>query len=458
MQQGLGLQIAAKQQLKISTQLVATMETLAASTEELREKIKNEAEKNPVLKITERTPSYSDFSDRYIASSGKRDNYSDSEPYDPDDSRHNWIEGVVTRSESLEEHLMKQLGETDIDERTREAAEILITSLDKNGFFLSSPLLILPERLWDRKDAALSILHTMDPSGIGAMDWRESLILQAKDKGLKGKELEIFSDLVFDELESLRQGKIAIIAKRLKTDEGEIIALSDFLKTLTPFPGREYSSDWDQYAIPEISIRKEEDGKLRLRITQDALPSVELDPEYTEMLSELKKSGNGDDKEASRFLKEQVASAESLISQLEARTTALEKLGALLMDKQRDFFLYGPLQLKGLTMKEAAEIIGVHEATVSRIASSKYIDTDWGIYPIRSLFSSSVESSDGQNISKNAVKEMIKKIIEENTAGKALSDQKISDILKEQGITAARRTVSKYRKELNIDSSFERAK
>ena len=458
MQQGLGLQIAAKQQLKISTQLVATMETLAASTEELREKIRNEAEKNPVLKITERTPSYSDFSDRYIASSGKRDNYSDSEPYDPDDSRHNWIEGVVTRSESLEEHLMKQLGETDIDERTREAAEILITSLDKNGFFLSSPLLILPERLWDRKDAALSILHTMDPSGIGAMDWRESLILQAKDKGLKGKELEIFSDLVFDELESLRQGKIAIIAKRLKTDEGEIIALSDFLKTLTPFPGREYSSDWDQYAIPEISIRKEEDGKLRLRITQDALPSVELDPEYTEMLSELKKSGNGDDKEASRFLKEQVASAESLISQLEARTTALEKLGALLMDKQRDFFLYGPLHLKGLTMKEAAEIIGVHEATVSRIASSKYIDTDWGIYPIRSLFSSSVESSDGQNISKNAVKEMIKKIIEENTAGKALSDQKISDILKEQGITAARRTVSKYRKELNIDSSFERAK
>ncbi len=458
MQQGLGLQIAAKQQLKISTQLVATMETLAASTEELREKIKNEAEKNPVLKITERTPSYSDFSDRYIASSGKRDNYSDSEPYDPDDSRHNWIEGVVTRSESLEEHLMKQLGETDIDERTREAAEILITSLDKNGFFLSSPLLILPERLWDRKDAALSILHTMDPSGIGAMDWRESLILQAKDKGLKGKELEIFSDLVFDELESLRQGKIAIIAKRLKTDEGEIIALSDFLKTLTPFPGREYSSDWDQYAIPEISIRKEEDGKLRLRITQDALPSVELDPEYTEMLSELKKSGNGDDKEASRFLKEKVASAESLISQLEARTTALEKLGALLMDKQRDFFLYGPLHLKGLTMKEAAEIIGVHEATVSRIASSKYIDTDWGIYPIRSLFSSSVESSDGQNISKNAVKEMIKKIIEENTAGKALSDQKISDILKEQGITAARRTVSKYRKELNIDSSFERAK
>ena len=455
MQQGLGLQIAAKQQLKISTQLVATMETLAASNEELREKIKKEAETNPVIKVIEKTPSYSEFSDRYIASSGKRDDYSDTEPYDPDDSRHNWIEGMVSGGESLEEHLLKQLGEIDTDDRTREAAEIIITALDKNGFMTASPLMILPEKLWDRQEDALTIIQAMDPAGVGASDWRESLILQAKDKGLKGKELKIFSELVLDCLDNLRQGKTAAIAKQLRTDEEEILALSDFLKTLTPFPGREYSSEWDQYITPDISIKKEGDV-LRLRINSDALPSVELDPEYTEMLSELKK--DGDNKDASKFLKEKISSAESLIAQLEARTTALEKLGAMLMDKQKDFFLYGPLHLKGLTMKEAAEIIGVHEATVSRIANSKYIDTDWGIYPIRSLFSNTVESADGQNISKNAVKEIIRKIISENETGKPLSDQKISDILKERGITAARRTVSKYRKELNIDSSFERGK
>lgn len=455
MQQGLGLQIAAKQQLKISTQLVATMETLAACNEELREKIKKEAETNPVIKVIEKTPSYSEFSDRYIASSGKRDDYSDTEPYDPDDSRHNWIEGMVSGGESLEEHLLKQLGEIDTDDRTREAAEIIITALDKNGFLPASPLMILPEKLWDRQEDALAIIQAMDPAGVGASDWRESLILQAKDKGLKGKELKIFSELVLDCLDNLRQGKTAAIAKQLRTDEEEILALSDFLKTLTPFPGREYSSEWDQYITPDISIKKEGEV-LRLRINSDALPSVELDPEYTEMLSELKK--DGDNKDASRFLKEKISSAESLIAQLEARTTALEKLGAMLMDKQKDFFLYGPLHLKGLTMKEAAEIIGVHEATVSRIANSKYIDTDWGIYPIRSLFSNTVESADGQNISKNAVKEMIRKIISENETGKPLSDQKISDILKERGITAARRTVSKYRKELNIDSSFERGK
>ena len=291
MQQGLGLQIAAKQQLKISTQLVATMETLAASNEELREKIKKEAETNPVIKVIEKTPSYSEFSDRYIASSGKRDDYSDTEPYDPDDSRHNWIEGMVSGGESLEEHLLKQLGEIDTDDRTREAAEIIITALDKNGFLPASPLMILPEKLWDRQEDALAIIQAMDPAGVGASDWRESLILQAKDKGLKGKELKIFSELVLDCLDNLRQGKTAAIAKQLRTDEEEILALSDFLKTLTPFPGRDYSSDCDQYITPDISIKKEGEV-LRLRINSDALPLVELDPEYTEMLSELKKDGD----------------------------------------------------------------------------------------------------------------------------------------------------------------------
>ena len=457
MQQGLGLQISTKQQLKISTQLVATMETLAAGTEELREKIKKEAETNPLLKVTEKEPSYSEFSDRYISSSGKRDNYSDSEPYDPDDSRQNWMENIVSGKESLEEHLMKQLGEISTDEATRRAAEMLITSLDKNGFLPSSPLSILPEELWAEKDAALDLIHSMDPPGIGAADWRESLILQAEEKGLKDDELRIFSDLIRYELDDLRTGKTAVIAKRLRTDEEEIEVLYEFLKTLTPFPGRKYSSDWEQYVIPDLSI-KNEDGVLRMRINRDALPSVELDEEYMSMLSDLKGSDDKESRDATKFLKEKAASAESLINQLEARTTALEKLGALLMDRQREFFLNGPLYLKGLTMQEAADEIGVHEATVSRIASSKYIDTDWGIYPIRNLFSTAVETADGQNMSKNAVKELIRRIIEGNDTGKPLSDQKISDMLKEQGIIAARRTVNKYRKELNIDSSFDRAK
>ena len=136
----------------------------------------------------------------------------------------------------------------------------------------------------------------------------------------------------------------------------------------------------------------------------------------------------------------------------------MEKTGLSLLKHQEAFFLNGPIQLKGLTMRQVAEDVGVHEATISRIATSKYIDTDFGIYPIRFLFSSQTVSDSGEEHSKHAIKEMIRQIIAENTTGKALSDQKISDILKDRGVKAARRTVSKYRNELDIDSSFTRAK
>ena len=135
----------------------------------------------------------------------------------------------------------------------------------------------------------------------------------------------------------------------------------------------------------------------------------------------------------------------------------LEKVGAFLMARQQPFFLEGPLYLKAITLKEAADEIGVHETTVGRIASSKYIDTDWGIFPIRDLFTSGVKAESGDTVSRSAVKEMIKLIIQENTSGKALSDQKISDMLAAKGIKAARRTVSKYRKELDIESSYGRS-
>ena len=246
-------------------------------------------------------------------------------------------------------------------------------------------------------------------------------------------------------------------AKALRTDTGEIEALFAFLKTLTPFPGRKYGSEYDEYIVPELSIRKE-DGVLRMRMNRDALPSVEIDQAYRDLAEEYKASRTEDGKKAEKFIEEKLGAAQNLLNQLEMRATTLERTGAVLMEKQKDFFLKGPLYLKGLTMQEVAAEVGVHEATISRIAAAKYIDTDFGIYPIRALFSSTVSSDDGSGYSRNAVKEMIRGIIAGNTSGKPLSDQKISDILAERGIKAARRTVSKYRHELDIDSSFSRTK
>ena len=208
---------------------------------------------------------------------------------------------------------------------------------------------------------------------------------------------------------------------------------------------------------PELAIKKNEEGKLTLTLIKDALPIVEIDPSYEEMTKELKGSNKKDNKDAEKYLKSELQSSKDLINQLKIRETTLEKLGCALEVAQKDFFLYGPLFLKGLTMRQIAEEVGVHEATISRLANSKYIDTDWGVWPIRSLFSSSLQSEDGE-LSKNAVKERIRQIIENNDSGKALSDQKIADILIREGIRIARRTVGKYRGELKIDSSFERTK
>lgn len=437
----INLGLSLRQEQKLNTQLLQTMDTIALSTEELKEKIKKEEEKNPTLIVKDRTESF----DALSSSGSSKD----------DDEKANWIERAMSEKESLSEHLLKQLGCIDLDEKTRSVAETIISSLDQNGFTGENPENLVSEKDRPYFAKALSVVQSLDPSGVGAKDWKDSLLLQIKEEGADDDELNLFKHLIYKELDNIKSGKIETIAKELKTDKEDVEAMLDLIKSLTPFPGLAYSSEYDGYIIPELSIKKK-DGKLVLLLNRFALPIVEVDPSYIEMEKELKGEKTEENKIALKYLKENISNANSLISQIAARESTLERTGTVLMEKQKDFFLYGPLYLKGLTMKEVADEVGVHEATISRVASSKYIDTDFGIFPIRYLFSAKPQKESGNDLSKNAIKETIRKIIEENKDTKALSDQKICNILSERGITIARRTVSKYRKELNIDSSFDR--
>ena len=437
----INLGLSLRQEQKLNTQLLQTMDTIALSTEELKEKIKKEEEKNPTLIVKDRTESF----DALSSSGSSKD----------DDEKANWIERAMSEKESLSEHLLKQLGCIDLDEKTRSVAETIISSLDQNGFTGENPENLVSEKDRPYFAKALSVVQSLDPSGVGAKDWKDSLLLQIKEEGADDDELNLFKQLIYKELDNIKSGKIETIAKELKTDKEDVEAMLDLIKSLTPFPGLAYSSEYDGYIIPELSIKKK-DGKLALSLNRFALPIVEVDPSYIEMEKELKGEKTEENKIALKYLKENISNANSLISQIAARESTLERTGTVLMEKQKDFFLYGPLYLKGLTMKEVADEVGVHEATISRVASSKYIDTDFGIFPIRYLFSAKPQKESGNDLSKNAIKETIRKIIEENKDTKALSDQKICNILSERGITIARRTVSKYRKELNIDSSFDR--
>lgn len=444
-----------KQDMRMNVQLLQTMDIIALSAEELKEKIKKEAETNPTMVVKEATPSFNALSNIYRQSTEKSESYSDSDYSTEQDDRPNWIEGTISQKESLTEHLLNQLGVLNIEDGVKKAAETLITSLDRYGFTGEMPEELLSDNERPYFDEAIKVVQSLDPVGIGALDWKDSLMIQIKAEGAMDSELKMFHKLIYNEMDNIKSGKIAEVAKDLKTDKEDVESMLELIRTLTPFPGLEYSTDYETYITPELSIKKV-DGQLKMTLNRDALPSVEVDPTYSQMQQDLKGNNNKEEKEASQYLKEKLQSAQNLINQLEIRASTLERTGAVLMEKQKDFFLSGPLYLKGLTMKEVADEVGVHEATISRVASSKYIDTDFGIFPIRYLFSSKTRNDEGEDVSKNAIKEMIRQIIEGNTSAKALSDQKIATALEEKGIKIARRTVAKYRKELDIDSSFNR--
>jgi RNA polymerase sigma-54 factor len=459
------LSLSQKQQLKLSPQLLQSFELMALPLAELQQKIKSEIESNPALEL----PSSWDFSyERFAQQSQQKesskvdDTYSDSSSYGSDygggydyeasDRQQKFMENALSEEETLQEHLLSQLGCESLSEEEYAVGQILITNIDANGFFLEDPHDILTSQQAAHLQKLLKILHQFEPAGVAVKDWRESLILQATLKGLKDEDLVHFKALVNDNLELMRAGKQSQVAKNLGIDEMELDALYSFLKTLTPFPGQGFASGPQQYVIPDLSI-KAEDGELVLSMNNSSLPDLRVSADFEALAQDL---GNTDEaKKAQQYIQNQLKSANSLIFQIQVRNQTLYRLAQVLLVQQRDFFLFGPQYIKPLTQKEVAAQIGVHETTVSRISTAKWIDTDWGIISVKKLFSNAV-GDEGAELSKQAAKETIRQILEEHQGQKALSDQKISDILKERGISVARRTVAKYRNELNIDPSFIR--
>lgn len=461
--QSFSMELAQKQTLRLNAQLIQSLEMMALPLEALQEKIAEEVAVNPTLRAEEPgggAMSYEEYSEKVRKGESRVEDYGDSAAYGSDlsDSHQAWLEGAVAAPETLQDHLLWQLGCVQCADEVREAAGAIVSNLDSEGFHSSPPSEILPEELRPYEEEALSVLHRLDPPGIAVSDYRESLVVQAEALGVSGEELEIFKKMVQGELGALKAGKIGEVAKRLKADPEDISALWDFLKTLTPHPASAFSSGNERHITPDLSIKVEE-GKIAVRLNDSSLPALSIDPEYEAMSKELaaNRKKTKEEKEASSWLKEKMRSSESLIRQVEMRNSTLLKVGAVLAEKQKGFFLFGPGSLKPLTLKDVAEEVGVHEATVSRITTSKYVDTDWGVMPLKSLFSSAVKTTTGSaDLSKEAVKQMVRQIIEENGTGKPLSDQKISDILRDKGVSCARRTVAKYRGELGLDSSFER--
>ncbi len=447
-----------KPDLKMSPQMYQSIQMMALPLYDLRTKIQEEVEKNPALEIV-KDPSQTSFEEIKLVPpeewdyfGGSSDSgYNRSSYRDSVDTKHQFIEGVLTRSESLQEHLMAQLAVQPLDDSRYFIGELIIHNLDENGFHLEDPLTLVDEEFSSLIPEIINLIQSFDPLGICALDFKESLLIQAK---AVNNTPPLTEDIIKDHLRWIKKKNPADFAKLLGADTKEVEEAIQFIKTLNPYPGRLYSSDPPRYVTPDLSV-KVENGEFIIILNEEEIPVLGISPFFKDTVVK----GKGEASRGTRkYIKESLRDARWFMHSIHLRNQTLVKITKIIIEFQRNFFLRGPKYLTPLTLKDVAEEVGVHETTVSRISNAKYIQTEWGIFPLKYFFTNSISGagSKGSRFSKSGVKEIIKEIIEENKTEKKLSDQKISEILKTKGIGIARRTVAKYRSELNIESSFER--
>ena len=448
--------LAAEQRQKLSPQMIQSIKLMALPIQELKEQIQEEIETNPALEVLEDRSTISLESMPEGGDSGsERDEFFENSS-DPgfasrsgadDDSRRMFLEGAISRAETLQEHLLWQLRIQRLTPRQREIGEAIIQNLDDDGFHKEDPKGLFPADEAEAIASMIALIQGFEPAGTCTANFRESLLVQAL---LEPDAPPEAISILKDHMDLLEKGKHSEIQKKLKLEEDELKSALAFIKRLSPFPGRAYSTEEPRYVIPDLLVKLKE-GDFVIILNDEEIPVLGIDPFFDRLAGE--KRG---DRATSSYVKDNIRRAKFFIRSIHQRNQTLLKVARAVVECQRSFFINGPKHLAPLTLRDVAQDIGVHETTVSRIAHSKYMQTDWGIFEFRYFFSNSISGagSTGSRYSKEGVKQIIKEIIE--TEESTLSDRDIVEALARRGIPLARRTVAKYRQELDLDSSFGR--
>lgn len=359
------------------------------------------------------------------------------------------FEQFLTRSESLTDHLEWQLNLLQIDEETENAAVFIIGNLDSDGRLNATDEEIaeMCECSLEVVEQARKIVLKLDPVGCGAHDVKECLLAQLEANG-EGKSLA--ADLVQNHLEDLQPHRLQHLSK----DTGvELHALNEEInkiRILDPYPGRRYSSDEPIYVAPEVYIEKIEEEYV-IYFTDDGSPRLRISNTYQKLLGETKTT-----KEEKDFIKDKVRSAVDLLRNIEHRRQTIYRVVECIVERQKDFLDRGVEYLKPMMLKDVAEDIGMHLSTISRVVNRKYAHTPQGVIELRRFFSEGMLNEDGEEVSTRILKLKIKKMIEEEDTKKPLTDDEIAKILSKEGVKLSRRTVAKYRDQMQIPGSRER--
>ena len=442
----------------LAPQMRKSLEILQASTLELTQIITQALETNPVLEDATESISLdaegpdADEVDSLDYLNETDDDWRDSRILEgrvaqwtgEDEERRQHLYESIVAPVTLQQHLQQQLDLSMVDPKVREAAQAILGNLDERGF-LDLPAKDLGIRLGIKPaylNAALRLVQTFDPAGVGAANITESLLLQLERKG--GTET-IEYKVVRDHLEDLARKRHPQIAKALGTSIERITEAASRIGRLTPNPGGDFNPSGNPYIQPDVIIERDEDGSLSARLTGENLPDLRINDFYKDMLGK-----DGVNAKARQFLRDQIRDGRSLIRSISLRQETILAIAHKLIAHQADFFNKGPRHLRPLTMNEIADELGMHATTVSRAVAGKYLQTPQGLMEMRSFFATGYQTRDGEEVSNTGVREAIQQLVAAENPAKPLSDEALMKALAKQGIKVARRTVAKYREQLNI--------
>jgi RNA polymerase sigma-54 factor len=463
------------QRLALTPSLLQKIELLQLNKLELQEMLNQELMENPILEeVTEpETPkdlnledvefdtppmpdadrkkeeapdSFEEIDFRYFFDEYLDTGYKNREV---EDSEKPSFETFLARPPSLSDHLNWQLGLLDIDPAIAEIARQIIGNLDEGGYLLLSleELSQITGSTLEMAENALKAVQGLDPIGVASRDLRECLSLQLEALGLKES---LAWKIVQEHLPLLQTHKFKEIAARTNSAFDAVLKAVDAIKHLIPKPGQKYNAQKVNYVQPEVTIAKVS-GEFVIISNDEGMPQLRLNFSYKELLK-----SNGVSSEAKTFLREKFRSAIDLLRSVNQRKQTIYRVCECIVNRQREFLEHGPSALHPMLIKDVASELGVHSSTISRVVTNKYVDTPQGVMELRKFFTMGVENPNGEELSIVQVKLKIKKLIEGESKAKPYSDNQLGQLLRRDNIFITRRTVAKYREQMQIPGSRER--
>ncbi len=452
---GYNLRLEQQQKLIMTPELRQAIKILQLSSVELSEYVNQIVLENPLIDINEETPPVTLEKKAPLPDWGEylRGTHDLSVRSLPREVKAEFpLENLITKGTDLHEYLLSQLGFMSLSATQNRIARYLIGNLDSSGYLVvtikqaAHDLKVSPEKV----EEALSIVQGFDPTGVGARSLRECILIQLKQKNINDQEL---IDIVENHLENIASGRLNRVAQSLSISVSRVQELADIIKSLNPKPGASFGNGSEtRYIVPDVIVERM-DNEYIIVISDSRIPHLTINNTYKAILD----SKRGADDKTRSFVENKLNQALWLLRSIEQRRMTIYQVTSALVDLQRPFFDCGMKYLKPLTLKQLAEQINVHESTVSRATSNKYLQTPHGTFEYKFFFNPGLTTTDkGDSACSEIIKRTLQEIIKTEDTAKPYSDQKLADIMQERGVLIARRTVTKYREELGIPNTVYR--